>query len=352
MLNYITSRRPKSGKEFKELRLKAEELIRGVLPHFEPPELAAVLEEMTGLALARAKFPFPKRPAPRLKPVLPGALDVENLFPPDYIALKLSGNNQIAALQRKIAAIPSRKSRYLRRKLEEELVIFRSKLATKLDRIHFLGLSAEQRISAQRMFEEQPELQVQVETWYDSIEKDQLSHQQEVERWELQALDEIARVQLRIIERLRSDAARARSGQTDDSAVTLVRVAWRLLPPPEPGTLGLTRLLTGIAASFPQLRFNEERLKYAYSLNPERIYIGSGEFDGYLAFQFAWTSRTLLECPMDGNAAYIFSDEWRTLSRLSKTELLREFRGRVGRVIHNCSRNWKQEIESCLGPRA
>jgi len=107
-------------------------------------------------------------------------------------------------------------------------------------------------------------------------------------------------------------------------------------------------MLADLARAFPQLRLDESRLRYAYELKPERIYCGAGEFDGYLAFQFAWTSHILLECPMEGNAAYIFRDEWRTLSRLSKTELLQHYRGNVSRVIHQFGSRWKQHIKMHL----
>src|SRR5690606_5908338 len=111
---------------------------------------------------------------------------------------------------------------------------------------------------------------------------------------------------------------------------------------------GLSRMLADLAHTFPHLRMNQQRLSFAYDLKPNRIYYGTGEFDGYLAFQFDWTSSILLECPMEGNAAYIFRDEWRTLSRLSKTQLLQHYRGQVSRVIHQYGSRWQQHIRMHL----
>lgn len=100
---------------------------------------------------------------------------------------------------------------------------------------------------------------------------------------------------------------------------------------------------------FPKLTFQEERLRFAYSLNPARIFIGSGEFDGYLAFLFREGAPALLECPMNGNAAYIFREDWRTLSRCSKTDLLRNHASEVGRVQHVAGRSWQSRLKTLLG---
>ena len=98
-----------------------------------------------------------------------------------------------------------------------------------------------------------------------------------------------------------------------------------------------------------QLKPDLERLKFAYGLSPHSIYIGLDKFDGYLAFVFAGTKKVLLECPMEGNAAYIFSESWEKLSRLSKTELLSQHSQVVRRVVHRESTNWKREITRLLG---
>ena len=127
------------------------------------------------------------------------------------------------------------------------------------------------------------------------------------------------------------------------------QIPWQLLPPPEPGHKGLVRVMREITERFSQLKLDLERLKFAYSLCPHSIYIGLDKFDGYLAFVFTSTKKVLLECPVEGNAAYIFSESWEKFSRLSKTELLSHQDSVVQRVVHRDIKNWKQNITHLLG---
>ena len=128
------------------------------------------------------------------------------------------------------------------------------------------------------------------------------------------------------------------------------KLNWRLLPPPEPGEAGLTRMLTSIQTLLPGVRFDEARMEFAYDLGPVRIYVGRDGFGGgYLAFCFDRTGCVLLDCPMEGNAAYIFRKDWKILSRLSKTELLNYHPSEVERVIHDPNDHWRFRIKARLG---
>jgi len=84
----------------------------------------------------------------------------------------------------------------------------------------------------------------------------------------------------------------------------------------------------------------------AYSLTPQRVLVGAGEFDDYYAFILPGENRVLLENPVEGNAAYVFGRNWQALSRLSKTELLSEHAGDMIRVTH--AGDWKSEIRAAL----
>jgi hypothetical protein len=126
------------------------------------------------------------------------------------------------------------------------------------------------------------------------------------------------------------------------------RLPWRLLPAPEPGPKGLERLIKDLQRHCPTLRFNEERLRFPFGLNPMEIYCGTDEFDGYLAFVFRDNQKVLLESPMEGNAAYVFRANWRTLSKFSKSELLQNHLSEVGRVFHRGDFEWKSRLKSML----
>jgi hypothetical protein len=150
-----------------------------------------------------------------------------------------------------------------------------------------------------------------------------------------------------VIARLRLDLKRFEDGAI--GVGTIHELPWRFIPPPEPGESGLSRMLTDIRNCSPTLKIDEARLRFSYGLEPAAIYIGIGEFTGYLAFTFSTTPKVLLECPMEGNAAYVFTREWKTLSRLSKTELLQSHRGDVQRIIHDSNRQWCDKVKQSLG---
>lgn len=126
------------------------------------------------------------------------------------------------------------------------------------------------------------------------------------------------------------------------------KLTWELLPK---GSLGLSDLNCFIEEHGISRRegFERTRLEFAFSLKPERVFVGRSEFDGYFVFEFTSTGRVLLENPFYGNAAFVFHSDWKPLAKLSRTELTLHYRGKVDRIIHSGpSSNWKQEIKRCL----
>ena len=112
---------------------------------------------------------------------------------------------------------------------------------------------------------------------------------------------------LRIFDRLRADAEAYARG---DFRVPLGKVAWRILPPGHWGAHEIAAIHAGIRSRNPGIQLDEARLPYADGLGPRMKYVGEDEFDGYFVFLFERTERVLLENPIEGNAAYIFSADW------------------------------------------
>jgi hypothetical protein len=95
------------------------------------------------------------------------------------------------------------------------------------------------------------------------------------------------------------------------------RLPWRVLPP---GELSLHRVLAHyekLGRIRPDVRYEPERIRRAYSLGPDGCYVGADEFDGYVVFTFPRTNKALLERPVYGNAVYVLGPDWKRLSRLS-----------------------------------
>jgi hypothetical protein len=158
----------------------------------------------------------------------------------------------------------------------------------------------------------------------------------------------LSAVRQHAIDRLRLEWERFRSGKML-FAVPVGQVPWRFLPPPEPGDIGLEKTLSEIQRYCPHLSLDVARLRFAYGLKPSAVFIGLGEFDGYLAFTFKHTNKVLLECPLEGNAAYLFHEDWEKLSRLTKTALLLNHRSTVDRVIHDPKGWWRYQLQQYVG---
>lgn len=91
------------------------------------------------------------------------------------------------------------------------------------------------------------------------------------------------------------------------------------------------------------------RLISAVALDPIEIIKGKNELNEYLCFRFSSSNKVLLESPYDGNAAYILSGDWESLSKKTKWELLNIYSDFCERIIHGQSGNWKYEIKRSLG---
>lgn len=149
--------------------------------------------------------------------------------------------------------------------------------------------------------------------------------------------DKRARLNTRkgIVDRLGRDIRQAFKLGTD---VPAGRLPWRLLPPGELSVERLRHHYKTLQHRNPRIRYDPERITKAFSLGPERCYIGTDEFDGYVVFTFAGTDRALLECPVYGNAIYVLGPDWRGLSKLSKQQLLAGRSRGVNKIVHKG--NW------------
>lgn len=143
---------------------------------------------------------------------------------------------------------------------------------------------------------------------------------------------------------LREELKRKLDNSTVESTAT-GRLPWDLLPR---GNLGLREINQIIVERKIDSKkgFEWERIEFAYSLNPKKIYVGRSEFSGYFVFIFSNTKKVLLENPFYGNAAYIFNSDWTSLSKLSRSELTRSHHKIVERVSHAAgSLDWKERLK-------
>lgn len=154
-------------------------------------------------------------------------------------------------------------------------------------------------------------------------------------------------VRERIVTRVAKDIERAfsRSG----GVVPTVRLPWRPLPPGELSADTLRWHYDSLQRSNPHIRYDPERIQKAFSLRPNRCYVGTDEFEGYVVFTFAHTEKALLECPIFGNAIYVLDADWRHLAKMSKRDLLADRPGEVTKIVHKG--DWFGRVKRELGAR-
>ena len=56
------------------------------------------------------------------------------------------------------------------------------------------------------------------------------------------------------------------------------------------------------------------RLEKIARLRPVRCYVGKDSWTGYVVFEFSHTKQVVLECPIEGNATYVLSGDWRRMA--------------------------------------
>jgi hypothetical protein len=137
-----------------------------------------------------------------------------------------------------------------------------------------------------------------------------------------------------------------RSSREIAEQIKLVKLSWKLMPQGEHPFSDIRKHYEKLQESEPKIQYQPERLDVIYALGPDSIYIGIDEFEGYIAFAFEKEQVTVLECPLLGNAIYVFKENWKVLSRLSKAELLNNHKERVQRIVH--AGDWFQRIKALI----
>lgn len=159
-------------------------------------------------------------------------------------------------------------------------------------------------------------------------------------------------VERRIYKRLKDAHDRPLPRPNDEPWLSRAeRVYWQLLPPSHdfPGSFAdwetIERYLELVTQRTGE-QLEKERLRFLWEFKPDRIYVGSDEFEGYFVFLFEEKGRAFLECPKIGNALFVMNaGEWRFLSRKSKSELMRD---RSVRRIPHLGGAWKRKVRRVL----
>lgn len=138
---------------------------------------------------------------------------------------------------------------------------------------------------------------------------------------------------------------------TDDPAsvpiITPTRVNWRMLPPGSTPWLraqsAVSLRINGRSADAQSIIF--DRQEFVCSLNPDEVYVGQGGFSDYLAYVFTPKNLVVLESLTSGNAIYVFDQNWRNFSHLTKHQILAQSLHKH-RIIH--ATGWKANLQNAV----
>ena len=133
----------------------------------------------------------------------------------------------------------------------------------------------------------------------------------------------------------------------DVSSLKIKRLAWELLPSGEQPFPKLKEFLERKWRNTDGDRAKVilDRQQTILGFAPDEIYEGIGGFSNYLAFVFASKDLVILESVAIDNAIYVFGDDWRELSKLSKAQILTN-NLQVERIVHQTG--WKAALARLL----
>lgn len=91
-----------------------------------------------------------------------------------------------------------------------------------------------------------------------------------------------------------------------------------------------------------------DRIQWLQSKNPTSIKEGLGGYTGYLVFEFKTQSKKIyiIDSIMYGKATYIFENDWKTVSKLTKKEIIQDELAK-DRIIHN--NKWEENVSKYIG---
>lgn len=96
----------------------------------------------------------------------------------------------------------------------------------------------------------------------------------------------------------------------------------------------------------PNFEIDWERIEKIKTLAPVKCYVGTHGWKGYIVFEFDYTKKVILECPVFGNATYILSGDWQKMIGHSRKYLRSRFQDQYKKIVHK--RDWLERIKDSI----
>lgn len=92
--------------------------------------------------------------------------------------------------------------------------------------------------------------------------------------------------------------------------------------------------------------FDWNRIEQLAKLEPNLRHFGVKAWFGYAVYEFSYSHRVVLECPIEGNATYIISGDWKEMIHKTKAELRSKYANQCTRVVH--VGDWLDRVSEAL----
>lgn len=134
----------------------------------------------------------------------------------------------------------------------------------------------------------------------------------------------------------------------------VIRLNWNILPPGKRPWEEQKKLLQPF---FDKQKSDnvrpiiQERLETINDLSPDFTAMGVNGYQGYVVFGFTKQNVYVLESAYYGNAIYIFENDWKSLSKMTKAEILKD-NLQIDRITHNGEKvNWITRIQKIISKK-
>jgi hypothetical protein len=104
---------------------------------------------------------------------------------------------------------------------------------------------------------------------------------------------------------------------------------------------------SGLKRNRRSKEYQESCIQKIHTLGPSGCFKGRGGSLGYVIFEFKLLGRAILERPVENNATYVLSGDWKSMATHEKSYIRRNYAAHCRRVYH--TEGWFLRLKSALG---
>ncbi|HVB39907.1 MAG TPA: hypothetical protein VNE83_03335 [Terriglobales bacterium] len=96
-------------------------------------------------------------------------------------------------------------------------------------------------------------------------------------------------------------------------------------------------------------KIDNARIEATLALRPAFCWTGEKAWVGYVVYKFVEYDRVIVDCPLEGNAAFVLAGKWQEMVRFSKAEIREEYAHLCVKIVHKG--DWLGRLRAALQNR-